>query len=163
MDCEEYAHGHELAKLLGSPPGYVEHDIEPLLSQKRIDSPHWKTLRKRAGMLGEGMGKLQKLFPAEKEEYLSIVLFDEIEKAHPVLWNATLGILEEGRLTLGNNTTTNFTRSIIMMTSNVGSREMKDWLERRPVGFQFSANESKPRATNLEQAVLSAGPRSISS
>ena len=63
-------------------------------------------------MVGRGEGRIAEVFPADKENYLSVVLFDEIEKAHPVLWNALLGILEGGVLTLGNNETTDFTRSI---------------------------------------------------
>ena len=58
------------------------------------------------------------------------------EKAHPTLWNALLGILEEGQVTLGNNRTTDLTRAIILMTSNVGSREMSQAMERVPIGFR---------------------------
>jgi ATP-dependent Clp protease ATP-binding subunit ClpC len=99
IDCEEYPHGHELSKLLGSPPGYVGHEIEPLLSQRRIDLPHRQALAAGTGMFG-GVGPRSHTFSADEERFLSVVLFDEIEKAHPVLWRAMLGILEGGSLTL---------------------------------------------------------------
>ncbi len=153
VNCEEYAHGHELAKLLGAPPGYVGHNVEPLLSQRRIDEHHHAAHIETRGMAGEGA--LDGTFPARKKEYLSVVLFDEIEKAHPVLWNAMLGILEGGILTLGDNSATDFTRSIVVMTSNVGSREMNALVERRPVGFG-SANNTRPQRVDLQQAALSA-------
>ncbi len=196
VNCEEYAEGHELSKLLGSPPGYVGGDIEPLLSQKNIDAPHreargeeppaeqidgtgfaqigdmdvsdledadldegnWEALfealqhgeleepgeetdrsaRERGG--GEEELLADELFGSEPGEYVSVVLFDEIEKAHPKLWNALLGVLEDGTLTLGDNRETDFSRSIILMTSNVGSREMSELLEGQSLGFTSSAS-----------------------
>ncbi len=156
VNAEEYAHGHELAKLLGAPPGYVGSNIEPLLSQRRLDEPHLRALVERTGMVGDGVGRLNTVFPAGDGKYLSIVLFDEIEKAHPILWNAMLGVLEGGTLTLGDNSTTDFTRSIIVMTSNVGTREMSELLERRPVGFRTEADQSRPQAKDLDDTALSA-------
>ena len=113
INAQEYAHGHELAKLLGSPPGYVGYNIEPLLSQSRIDQPYKRALETRAGLLGQAVNQ-QEDDTARDENYVSVILFDEIEKAHPLLWNALLGILEDGVLTMGNNQMTNFTRSIIL-------------------------------------------------
>lgn len=157
VNSEEYAHSHELAKLLGSPPGYVGHDIEPLLSRRRIERHHRVALAEREGMVGRGDGRIAEVFPADKENYLSVVLFDEIEKAHPVLWNALLGILEGGVLTLGNNETTDFTRSIIVMTSNVGSRDMGALLRRRRrPGFGALETPTTPRAEGLKRAALDA-------
>ncbi len=137
INCEEFAHGHEVAKLLGSPPGYVGHQIEPLLSQKRLAAAHHR-LRLANGREND---LLQRLSEAHDGSLISVVLFDEIEKAHPVVWSALLGVLEEGVLTLGNNSTTDFRRSIVLMTSNVGSREMGELLERRPMGFAGSDAE----------------------
>jgi len=139
INCEEYAHGHEVAKLLGSPPGYIGADIEPLLSQQRIDRPHWR--KRQAAETEEGAGTEQLLIDQvhDPEDRLhSILLFDEVEKAHPTLWNALLGILEGGQVTLGNNTTTDLTRSVILMTTNVGSREMGAAIGRVPMGFAAS-------------------------
>ncbi len=153
INCAEYAHGHEMSKLLGSPPGYVGYNIEPLLSQKRIDDPHRQAVQDRTGMLGEGDVKLNATFSAEDGKCLSVILFDEIEKAHPMVWNALLGILEDGMLTLGDNTTTDFTRSIILLTSNVGSGELSKLLEHNPIGFQGEA-EPQPEAQDLTQTAL---------
>ena len=139
INCEEYAHGHEVAKLLGSPSGYIGADIEPLLSQQRIDRPHWE--RRQAANADENVSTEPMLIEQvhDPEDRLhSILLFDEVEKAHPTLWNALLGILEEGQVTLGNNTTTDLTRSVILMTTNVGSREMGAAIGRVPLGFAAS-------------------------
>src|SRR6266498_1359699 len=101
IDCAEFQHSHEIAKLIGSPPGYLGHrETSPLLSQENLD--RFKT----------------------EETPLSLVLFDEIEKASDALWNLLLGILDKGTLTLGDTRKVDFSRSMIFMTSNVGAREM---------------------------------------
>jgi len=101
IDCAEFQHSHEIAKLIGSPPGYLGHrETHPLLSQEVLDQHHTETMR------------------------LSFVLFDEIEKASDALWNLLLGILDKGTLTLGDNRKVDFSRSMIFMTSNLGAAEM---------------------------------------
>jgi ATP-dependent Clp protease ATP-binding subunit ClpA len=101
IDCAEFQHSHEIAKLIGSPPGYLGHrETHPLLSQEILNQHHTETMR------------------------LSLVLFDEIEKASDALWNLLLGILDKGTLTLGDNRKVDFSRSIIFMTSNLGAAEM---------------------------------------
>jgi ATP-dependent Clp protease ATP-binding subunit ClpA len=85
-------------------------------------------------------GSIEKLFPEDSDQYLSIVLFDEVEKADPVMWNSLLGILDDGHLTLGNNKVVDFTRSIIVLTSNVGSFEMSKMINGR-LGFGGSSGE----------------------
>ncbi|HEV8134788.1 MAG TPA: AAA family ATPase [Pyrinomonadaceae bacterium] len=101
IDCAEFQHSHEIAKLIGSPPGYIGHrETSPLLSQENIDR-----------------------FQTE-ETPLSLVLFDEIEKASDSLWQLLLGILDKATLTLGDNRRVDFSRAIIVMTSNLGAREM---------------------------------------
>jgi ATP-dependent Clp protease ATP-binding subunit ClpB len=101
IDCAEFQHSHEIAKLIGSPPGYLGHrETPPLLTQKRIND-----LQK------EGMP-------------LSIILFDEIEKASDSLWQLLLGVLDKATLTLGDNKVTNFEQCIIVMTSNLGAKQM---------------------------------------
>jgi ATP-dependent Clp protease ATP-binding subunit ClpB len=103
IDCAEFQHSHEIAKLIGSPPGYLGHrETPPLLTQERIDS-----LRK------EGMP-------------LSIVLFDEIEKASDALWQLLLGVLDKATLTLGDNRVVDFKDVIIIMTSNLGAKQMHE-------------------------------------
>ena len=106
IDCAEFQHSHEIAKLIGSPPGYLGHrETSPLLSQENID--RFRT----------------------EEAPLSIVLFDEIEKASDALWQLLLGILDKGTLTLGDNRRVNFSQTIIVMTSNLGAREMSGLMD----------------------------------
>jgi ATP-dependent Clp protease ATP-binding subunit ClpC len=151
INCEEYAQGHEVSKLLGSPPGYVGHQLEPLLSQRRIDEAYVRAVRARTGIVGQ-LERNTGLSASKDEPPLSVILFDEIEKAHPAVWNAMLGILEDGRLTLGDNTTTDFTQSIVLMTSNVGSREMTAAIEKPPLGFRGS----EPSPVDVKQTALAA-------
>src|SRR2546425_7678379 len=116
IDCGEFQHSHEIAKLIGSPPGYLGHqETRPALSQEAIDQHHTDTVK------------------------ISIVLFDEIEKASPALWNLLLGILDKATLTLGDNQRVDFSRSLIFMTSNLGAAEMNAMLSPK-LGFAPSAN-----------------------
>jgi len=101
IDCAEYQHSHEVAKLVGSPPGYLGHrETHPLLSQDALNRHHTDKIK------------------------LSLVLFDEIEKASDALWNLLLGILDKGILTLGDNRRVDFSASMIFLTSNLGAAEM---------------------------------------
>lgn len=101
IDCAEFQHSHEIAKLIGSPPGYLGHrETHALLTQEALDKFHGEKLK------------------------LSIVLFDEIEKASDSLWQLLLGILDKGLLTLGDNSRVDFSQCIIIMTSNLGACEM---------------------------------------
>ncbi len=101
IDCAEFQHSHEIAKLIGSPPGYLGHrETHPLLSQETLNQYHTEQCK------------------------LSFVLFDEIEKASDALWNLLLGILDKATLTLGDNRRVDFSRAMIFMTSNLGSAEM---------------------------------------
>jgi ATP-dependent Clp protease ATP-binding subunit ClpA len=101
IDCAEFQHSHEIAKLVGSPPGYLGHrETSPLLTQEALAKFH-----------KEGMP-------------LSVVLFDEIEKASDSLWQLLLGILDKATLTLGTNVLVNFEKVLIVMTSNLGAKQM---------------------------------------
>jgi len=103
IDCAEFQHSHEIAKLIGSPPGYLGHrETHPLLSQEVLNQFHTDTMK------------------------LSFVLFDEIEKASDALWNLLLGILDKATLTLGDNRKVDFSRALIFMTSNLGAAEMSN-------------------------------------
>jgi ATP-dependent Clp protease ATP-binding subunit ClpB len=114
IDCGEFQHSHEIAKLIGSPPGYLGHrDTLPLLSQEALDQWHTEKLK------------------------LSILLFDEIEKASDSLWKLLLGILDKGTLTLGDNSRVDFSRCIIVMTSNLGASEMANLVHGRLGFFQM--------------------------
>jgi ATP-dependent Clp protease ATP-binding subunit ClpB len=114
IDCGEFQHSHEIAKLIDSPPGYLGHrDTLPLLSQEALDQWHTDKLK------------------------LSILLFDEIEKASDALWKLLLGILDKGTLTLGDNSRVDFSRCIIVMTSNLGASEMANLVHGRLGFFQM--------------------------
>ena len=118
INCAEFQHSHEIAKIIGSPPGYLGHrETHPRLSQHAINQWHTEKIK------------------------LSIVLFDEIEKAHEALWQLLLGILDKAELTLGDNTTVNFSRSIVVMTSNIGVSQMHDLLS-GGMGFRAVSNET---------------------
>jgi ATP-dependent Clp protease ATP-binding subunit ClpA len=108
VDCGEFQLEHEVAKLIGAPPGYLGHrETQPMISQHRLNA----TTSERSN--------------------LSIVLFDEIEKAAPSMGRLLLGVLDKATLKLGDNTTVNFERSLIFMASNLGAREMESELTRR--------------------------------
>lgn len=137
VDCGEYQMEHEVAKLLGAPPGYLGHrETQPLLTQQKVNAA------------------------ASESCDLSIVLFDEIEKAAPTLMRLLLGVLDKGTLRLGDNTVVNFEKSLIFLTSNLGAREMRH--ELHP---DFGFESVLPRAaasTKLEAIGMSAVRRNFS-
>jgi ATP-dependent Clp protease ATP-binding subunit ClpA len=120
IDCAEFQHSHEIAKLIGSPPGYLGHrETHPLLSQEVLNQYHTDKVK------------------------ISFVLFDEIEKASDALWNLLLGVLDKATLTLGDNRRVDFSRAMIFMTSNLGATEMGSIL--RP-NLGFAASDTERRA-----------------
>src|SRR3984885_734078 len=122
IDCAEFQHSHEIAKLIGSPPGYLGHrETHPLLSQEVLNQYHTDTMK------------------------LSFVLFDEIEKASDALWNLLLGILDKATLTLGDNRKVDFSRSVIFMTSNLGAAEMNKIMQ-PTLGFAIARERGKAGA-----------------
>jgi ATP-dependent Clp protease ATP-binding subunit ClpB len=124
IDCAEFQHSHEIAKLIGSPPGYLGHrETHPLLSQEVLNQYHTETVK------------------------VSFVLFDEIEKASDSLWNLLLGILDKATLTLGDNRKVDFSRAMIFMTSNLGASEMSAMLSPK---LGFNAGEAARRSQNGE-------------
>jgi ATP-dependent Clp protease ATP-binding subunit ClpB len=92
LDMSEYMEKHAVSRLIGAPPGYVGYD--------------------EGGQLTE---------PVRRRPY-SVVLFDEIEKAHPDVWNVLLQVLDDGRLTDGQGRTVDFKNTVIILTSNIGRR-----------------------------------------
>ena len=153
VNCQEYSAHYNISKLLGSPPGYVGGEIRPLLSQENIDRHHRKALENQSGMISEAESKLSRLYPPDSEKYLSIILFDEIEKAHPKLWNLLLGILEDGTVVLGNNEEVDFRQCIIILTTNVGSDAMGQHLAQNNIGFSTGTSEAK-MDRDIEDAAL---------
>ena len=114
-DMGEYTEPHTVARLIGAPPGYVGHEQGGGLVSRVRDRPY------------------------------SILLFDEIEKAHPDVMNVLLGLLDEGRLTDGLGKTADFRNTIILMTSNLGSAEREE-----PLGFGEGVSEP---ASTVRRAV----------
>jgi ATP-dependent Clp protease ATP-binding subunit ClpA len=105
IDCAEFQHSHEIAKLIGSPPGYLGHrETSPMLTQENLDKAHTDDTK------------------------LTFVLFDEIEKASDALWQLLLGILDKATLTLGDNRRVDFSKTVVIMTSNLGAREMSEMI-----------------------------------
>ncbi|WP_411842957.1 ATP-dependent Clp protease ATP-binding subunit [Salinicoccus sp. HZC-1] len=96
VDMSEYMEKHSVSRLVGSPPGYVGYDDGGQLTEKVRRKPY------------------------------SLILFDEIEKAHPDVFNMLLQVLDDGRLTDSNGRTVDFRNTIIVMTSNIGAQELKD-------------------------------------
>src|ERR1700719_3847059 len=101
VDCAEFQHSHEIAKLIGSPPGYLGHrDTHPLITEETLSQYHTDKVK------------------------LSFLLFDEIEKASDALWQLLLGILDKATLTLGDTRRVDLSQTIIVLTSNLGAREI---------------------------------------
>ena len=118
IDCAEFQHSHEIAKLIGAPPGYLGHrETHPVLSQEALNQYHTDTVK------------------------LSVLLFDEIEKASDALWNLLLGVLDKATLTLGDNRKVDFSRALIFMTSNIGATEMNS-LTSPKLGFRDPLRDS---------------------
>ncbi|MGH9467672.1 MAG: AAA family ATPase [Terriglobales bacterium] len=142
VDCAEFQHSHEIAKLVGSPPGYLGHrETHPVLTQEALDQHQTPDVQ------------------------MSLVLFDEIEKASDALWQLLLGILDKGTLTLGDNRRVSFARCMIFLTSNLGAGEMQNLMQ---PGFGFAPGSlgssalsgSVPR--RLELAAVAAAKRKFS-
>ncbi len=110
IDMSEYMEPHSVSKLIGSPPGYVGFDEGGQLTEKIRRKPY------------------------------SVILFDEIEKAHPDVMNMLLQILEDGRLTDSQGRTVNFKNTVIIMTSNIGARLITD---KKTLGFTKTENGDK--------------------
>lgn len=152
VNCEELSADHSLAKLIGSPPGYVGNDVEAMLSQKQLDKHFHEAHKYNLGLFASD-NPISEQFNGDKENgALSIVLFDEIEKAHPKIWNALIGIMDDGHLTLGNNKTVDMKNSIIIMTSNVGAKELDKSLQQAHVGFDLGGhNDEQDREKEIKQ------------
>ncbi|MFA5184222.1 MAG: AAA family ATPase [Patescibacteria group bacterium] len=109
LDMSEYMEKHSVAKLIGSPPGYIGHDEGGQLTDKVRRRPY------------------------------SVVLFDEIEKAHPDMFNMLLQILDDGRLTDSKGRVVNFKNTIVIMTSNLGNEIIKQY----SIGFNDASDQAQ--------------------
>jgi ATP-dependent Clp protease ATP-binding subunit ClpB len=121
VDMSEYMEKHSVSKLIGSPPGYVGYD--------------------EAGQLTEAI----------RHRPYAVVLFDEIEKAHPEVFNMLLQVIDEGRLTDGKGRIVNFKNAIIILTSNIGSQFVE-----KMESIGFTNNSSKEDYSNMKEKVLEA-------
>jgi len=127
IDMSEYMEKFNVSRLVGAPPGYVGFDEGGQLSEQVRRKPY------------------------------CVVLLDEIEKAHPDIFNLLLQVLDEGRLTDSNGRTVNFRNTIVIMTSNVGSRELEEY--GKGVGFMTAGrNVAADRQAVLSKAVKKAFP-----
>ena len=124
VDMSEYMEPHSISKLIGSPPGYVGFDEGGQLTEKIRRKPY------------------------------SVILFDEVEKAHPDVMNMLLQILDDGRLTDAQGRTVNFKNTVIIMTSNIGARMITD---KNTLGFSASTNqkeEAQKEYENIKKDVM---------
>jgi ATP-dependent Clp protease ATP-binding subunit ClpA len=141
IDCAEFQHSHEIAKLIGSPPGYLGHrETPPLLTQEAIDQYHTEKLK------------------------LTFLLFDEIEKANDALWQLLLGILDKATLTLGDNRRVDLSRTVVFMTSNLGAVEMSEFIS-GGIGFappSASATQESELDQKIYRTALEASKRKFS-
>jgi ATP-dependent Clp protease ATP-binding subunit ClpA len=105
IDCGEFQMEHEVAKLIGAPPGYLGHrETQPLITQQKLNAV------------------------TSESSNLSLLLFDEIEKAAPSMTRMLLSVLDKATLRLGDNTSVNFERTMIFLTSNLGAEAMRKQL-----------------------------------
>lgn len=142
IDCAEFQHSHEIAKLIGSPPGYLGHrETSPMLTQENLDKAHTEDTK------------------------LTFVLFDEIEKASDSLWQLLLGILDKATLTLGDNRRVDFSKTLVIMTSNLGAREMSEMIS-GGIGFAPTktdqTKEDNEIDTKIYRTALEAAKRKFS-
>ena len=129
VDCAEYQSDHEVAKLIGAPPGYIGHrESKPLLTAERL------------------------LAAVSPNCDLALVLFDEVDKAAPALTSLLLAILDRAALRLGDNTPVSFEKTLIFLTSNLGAREMLAAVG-DTIGFRSQARPSVERVADLLHSV----------
>ena len=124
IDMSEYQERHSVSRLVGAPPGYVGYD--------------------EGGQLTE----------AVRRKPYSVVLLDEIEKAHPDVFNILLQVLDDGRLTDNKGRTVDFKNTILIMTSNVGAEVIQSYMERLPVVGRPDADPSAEKAALAKRAEL---------
>src|SRR5713226_6860506 len=139
VDCAEFQHSHEIAKLIGSPPGYLGHrETHPLITQEALAASHTEKLK------------------------LSFLLFDEIEKASDALWQLLLGMLDKATLTLGDNRRVDLSQTVIFLTSNLGGGEITELMQG---GMGFVRPTDKPAAgfdEKIERTAVEAARRKFS-
>jgi ATP-dependent Clp protease ATP-binding subunit ClpA/CheY-like chemotaxis protein len=133
IDCGEFQMDHEVAKLIGAPPGYLGHrETQPMLNQQKLNAV------------------------TSDRCSLSIVLFDEIEKAAPSMTRLLLGVLDKAQLRLGDNSTVNFDKSLVFLTSNLGAKEMI-----REINPEFGFQAVQGQRTDLTSKLQAIGMAAV--
>jgi ATP-dependent Clp protease ATP-binding subunit ClpB len=139
VDCAEFQHSHEIAKLIGSPPGYLGHrETHPLITQEELAKSH--------------RGELK----------LSFLLFDEIEKASDALWQLLLGMLDKATLTLGDNRRVDLSQTVIFLTSNLGGGEITELMQGGMGFIQPKDMPAKGLNEKVERTAVEAARRKFS-
>ena len=130
IDMSEYMEKHTVARLIGAPPGYVGYE--------------------EGGQLSE----------AVRRRPYSVVLFDEIEKAHHDVFNVLLQVLDDGRLTDGQGRTVDFKNTIVIMTSNIGSPIIQEYLQQRKTDAEGPCGDGTAGADGIANAFPARVPES---
>ena len=139
VDCAEFQHSHEIAKLIGSPPGYLGHrETHPLITQEALAASHRDGLK------------------------LSFLLFDEIEKASDALWQLLLGMLDKATLTLGDNRRVDLSQTVIFLTSNLGSGPIADLMHGGMGFIQPKDKTTEGLHEKVERTAVEAARRNFS-
>jgi ATP-dependent Clp protease ATP-binding subunit ClpB len=136
VDCAEFQESHEVSKLIGSPPGYLGHlSNNARLSQARLDQYQTETTK------------------------INILTFDEIEKADEAVTDFLLGVLDRGKATLGNGEVVDFTKTIIVITSNLGSREVSNLIHGSEIGFRSNTEAREDLDAKIYKTAKEAAKR----
>jgi ATP-dependent Clp protease ATP-binding subunit ClpB len=139
VDCAEFQHSHEIAKVIGSPPGYLGHrETQPLITQEALAASHRDHLK------------------------LSFLLFDEIEKASDALWQLLLGMLDKATLTLGDNRRVDLSQTVIFLTSNLGGSQIADLMSGGMGFIQPKDKASTGLQEKVQRTALEAARRKFS-
>lgn len=139
IDCAEYQHSHETAKLIGSPPGYLGHrETKPIICAETL-AAH-----------------------SDQETGLSVILLDEVDKAHPAFMDIFLGVFDYGKLKLGDNKEVDLNKTFIFMTSNQGASALQEVIDPRWGLGRFAPRDSQAmeqRAANSAESATMKGLR----
>ena len=131
VDCSEYQHAHEISKLFGAPPGYVGFE------DARQESGPPMTLASKV-----------------KTNPFCVVLFDELEKADKAIFNVLLQIMDDGVVTSGRGESIKFNEAIILMTSNIGSKEAQEACNRTPIGIRNDCEDKNKLKAEVIDATI---------
>lgn len=173
IECGNLAERHNVQSLTGAPPSYIGFDVPPLLWQGYINRYHAEQLIEK--YYKDPIGRAEKrLHPQQKALFLemllgviaehhgvkSVIVFDEIEKAHPTVWNVLLNILEEGKITLANGEVTDFSNTLFILTTNVGSRDIQELIEGHTIGFHLPKQKVE-KSNGLDQEIYERTKRAL--